>query len=552
MCGRQKYDPIIPKSKDWPVVRLNRQRRAFMQAVIDQSTKSLLVHHGEDEALHTLLSKTLAMEEARIQRKSWKADPPDEQYFWKRVATYLSGKGNLPLPTVLKKIIKRYAFEIAGRFYSSHYRLAQQAIAYTLARLLHPVKLSGLHTPTQIQQRLQNKIHITGNITQLRQLARVGTIIMVPTHFSHLDSMLIAWVLRTLGLPPFIYGAGLNLFNSRFFAYFMEKVGTYKVDRRKKNLPYLTTLKAYSSLALQWGCHSLFYPGGTRSRSGAIEQNLKLGLLGTAIEAQQRNYEKHGRGACKLFVVPVVFNYPFVLEAPWLIKGHLATNTQSSLDGAQEDYSQMYNMLKLAANFLTKDSHISVSIGQAMDLLGNVVDEKGNSYNSQGELVDSYNDFCHKGADATSSSREERYTRQLGQAIVKAYYQSSCVLASQLIAYAAFELLKKKHANLTWKELLQLPAEALIIPYATLEHTFAQLRAVILQLHQAGKVQVEEYLKEGNIATMVKHGLENVGIYHAKKPLFQNKAGDITTQDLSTLLYYHNRLTGYDLEKHVE
>jgi glycerol-3-phosphate O-acyltransferase len=67
---------------------------------------------------------------------------------------------------------------------------------------------------------------------------------------------------------------------------------------------------------LQWGCHSLFYPGGTRSRSGALEQQLKLGLLGTVFEAQQYNYQAQGRTARKIFVVPVVLSYHCVLEAP--------------------------------------------------------------------------------------------------------------------------------------------------------------------------------------------------------------------------------------------
>ena len=110
---------------------------------------------------------------------------------------------------------------------------------------------------------------------------------MVPTHFSNLDSVLIAWVIYELGLPPFIYGAGLNLFNIGIFAYFMNSVGAYKVDRRKKNAVYLETLKTYSTLSIQKGCHSLFFPGGTRSRSGKIENVLKMGLLGTAIEAQR-------------------------------------------------------------------------------------------------------------------------------------------------------------------------------------------------------------------------------------------------------------------------
>ena len=93
-------------------------------------------------------------------------------------------------------------------------------------------------------------------------------------------------------MPPFIYGAGLNLFNISIFAYFMNALGAYKVDRRKKNLMYLETLKTYSKEAIQFGCHSLFFPGGTRSRSGIIESRLKLGLLSTAIEAQRANFQQ--------------------------------------------------------------------------------------------------------------------------------------------------------------------------------------------------------------------------------------------------------------------
>jgi len=40
-------------------------------------------------------------------------------------------------------------------------------------------------------------------------------------------------------------------------------------------------------------------------------------------------------------------------------------------------------------------------------------------------------------------------------------------------------------------------------------------------------------------------------MYHAKRPLIKNKKGDISTQDLNLLFYYHNRLVGYNLEKYV-
>ena len=224
----------------------------------------------------------------------------------------------------MKDITRCYANEIAGGFNVWHYKLVQATASCTLSRLLSPVNPRRLRTLPQVRAKLQSQIPILGAINELRQLARLGTVVMVPTHCSHFDSILIGWVIETLGLQPFTYGAGLNLFNRQFFAYFMNKLGTYKVDRRKKDVAYLTTLKAYSSLSLHWKCNSLFYPGGTRSRTGALESSLKLGLLGTTIEAQQINYQVHGTNATKIFIVPVVFNYHFVLEAPFLMREYLA------------------------------------------------------------------------------------------------------------------------------------------------------------------------------------------------------------------------------------
>ncbi|MEL6152518.1 MAG: 1-acyl-sn-glycerol-3-phosphate acyltransferase [Bacteroidota bacterium] len=551
MHTTSRYAPILPDAKDWPVVQLNKHRRAFVQSVIDQSVQTLLDQYPSEAARWSLLEKTLDAERARIKRQPWRVDPADEQDFWQRVAVTVGGQRKIAPAIVLQRIVKRYAWEIAGRFRISHYRFVSRVATYTLARLLHPVKLVRPRLRSQLQDKLTATIPIVGAVDQLRQLARQGTIVMVPTHFSHLDSLLVGWVINTLGLPPFIYGAGLNLYNSKFFAYFLDKIGTFKIDRRKKNLPYLTTLKAYSSLAIQQGCHSLFYPGGTRSRSGAIEQKLKLGLLETAIDAQRCNYQTHGPAGRKIFVVPIVFNYAFVPEALTLIQEHLAAQGQSLPKDEASAQSQLYDTFKLAATFLTKGSNITVSIGTPMDLLGNPVDEKGDSHGPQGEYIDFYTQFRQGASPAEGQLKDEQYTKQLGEAILKAYHKANCVLTSHLVAFVAFALIQKKNATLAWDALIERPADSLLIPYADFERNFGQLRAVLLQRASLGEVQVEQSLQAGDLAGAIQYGLDNLGIYHTKRPLVRNSAGDFTTQDLRTLLYYHNRLTGYDLEEHL-
>mgnify|MGYP005846168797 CR=1 FL=1 len=551
MHWQPQYNPILPQAKDWPVVKMHQARAAFLQAVSDKVVQDLLALQPDHMALRQELIRSLASEQKRLQKKPWKVDAPDENIFWTQVLDDLA-QAKQDLPVILKKIVWRYASEIAGGFSPWHYRLAQSTASYTLNRLLNPMKPRRLLSLSRIQAKLQEQIHLLGAVQELRQLAQQGTIVMVPTHCSHFDSVLIWWVIHMLGLPPFIYGAGLNLFNRQFFAYFMNKLGTYKVDRRRKNMAYLATLKAYSTLGLHWGCHSLFYPGGTRSRSGALESSLKLGLLGTALEAQQMNYQLYGPRAPKIFVVPVVFNYHFVLEAPLLIRSYLAGQGENTAMQSATTYTQPYKVLKFLKNFATKSSSITVSIGQPLDVLGHEVDATGSSYTAQGARIDTYAYFCGQERQTKPALPTKEYTRQLGQAIVKSYHQYNCVISSHLVAFIGFILLRKQHADLANEAFFQLPIQALILPYAHMERAFAQVRAAALELQARHQIQVAANLQQGSIAGMIIHGLTNLGIYHAQKPLLRNRAGDITTQDLYTLFYYHNRLTGYGFEKYLE
>src|SRR5690606_24539015 len=116
-----------------------------------------------------------------------------------------------------------------------------------------------------------------------------------------------------VGIPAFSYGAGLNLYNFGPAAYFMNRLGAYRVDRRKKNPIYLETLKALSTQSIKNQVNNLFFPGGTRSRSGASEEQLKLGLLNTIVEAQ-RDICLEGRNQ-NIYIIPLILDYHFVLEA---------------------------------------------------------------------------------------------------------------------------------------------------------------------------------------------------------------------------------------------
>ncbi len=549
------YKPILDGIPDWPVYQLSKNRKEFIAEVTEKSISRIKELRPQLKQLVDDLQATVYREQNRIKRNRWRVDPKDDPKFWATIKNELVDLSNkkeeevsAAVDAILYKIVHRYASEIAGNFKASSYRLAREVIKFGFLRLLNGTRIKKFGAFFRNRYTLRDKIHIVGKVKMIRKLAKQGTVVMVPTHFSNLDSILIGWVIHSMGLPAFIYGAGLNLFNIKIIAYFMNSLGAYKVDRRKKNLPYLETLKMYSNLAIQKGAHSLFFPGGTRSRSGLIEKQLKLGLLSTAIEAQRSLYMTEGEPK-KIFVVPVTLNYHCVLEAPEMIEDYLQVKGQDRYFPEQDKYGS-FQLIKFLFKFFTNPSSISVSIGPGLDVMGNYVDENGNSLDAQGRIINTRDYFISNGDINVDRQREDEYTRMLSQRIVTEYHKINRVFASHLVAFIAFEIWQKKHPSLDLFSLLRIPEEDLEIDYAEFKEVFKRVRKQIFLMKEQGKINFATHLK-GKSDGAIQRGLENVGVFHLNRPLLKNKKGNIITKDLSLLYYYHNRLVGYDLEQFI-
>lgn len=551
--NKVKYSEIISKTKEWPIYQLSQNRDEFIGEVVNESFENFLeVRKGK--SLREELETTVYREKLRMKTNPWRVDPKDEREFWTGIQNKLlnsegADDSEEQEKKILRDIIHRYSSEIAGNFRKSYYKFAKTFVTFGFARLLNAARVKGFLSLFSRQLDLDDKISIVGESEHIRQLAQKGTVVMVPTHFSNLDSILIGWVLQFLGLPAFIYGAGLNLFNIKILAYFMNSLGAYKVDRRKKNPVYLEALRAYSTLAIKRGCHSLFFPGGTRSRSGHIEKALKLGLLGTTIEAQRMLYQEQKSENNKIFIVPTVINYQFTLEAPALIREHLKRTGQERYYEENDEFSTSYKIASFLFKFFTKGSNISVSVGKGMDILGNYVDDEGNSYDKNGNPINPRDYFVSDGKVTVDKQREQTYVRILAKRIVEEYHIYNRVFASHLVAYTSFKMLERQNPKLDLYHVLRLPDEDLELDYEAFKANFKQLRKQIIKLERKGKVGTTDHLKH-KADEAIKEGLKNVGMYHARRPVIHRK-DKIVVQDPNTLYYYHNRLDGYGLEKHI-
>ncbi|MCB0659146.1 MAG: hypothetical protein KDC57_23555, partial [Saprospiraceae bacterium] len=56
----------------------------------------------------------------------------------------------------------------------------------------------------------------------------------------------------------------------------------------------------------------------------------------------------------------------------------------------------------------------------------------------------------------------------------------------------------------------------------------------------------------GTVEELIDDGIRNLGIFHAKKPILINNQDQLVSEDFKLLFYYHNRLTGYELELEID
>lgn len=546
------FPQLVPNIREWPIHKVYEDREDLIQTVDRLTVQHILDKHGD--RIGDLISRVSYLELIRLKENPWKVDPPNEPQFWKKVRAEVTAHESLQAPErlkanteVLRRIVHRYTTEICGNFKESTFLFARRFLTMFFRRMLNAA--AGKNIFSQ-RHKLHERLRIHGNVELLREIFNKGTVVILPTHQSNLDSVLVGYALdAVVGLPAFTYGAGLNLFESEIFAYYMSRLGAYKVDRRKKNPVYLDSLKFMSQVMLERGTNSLFFPGGTRSRSGALERELKLGLLSSLIAAQRAMYE--GDHPRKIIVVPLIIGYHCVLEAQPLINGYLKTTGEEKYVSTGKRFIPLRNLLGFAWKFFAKSSEIHLSFGEPMDILGYRLDQDCRSIDERGQEVNLAEFFSLHGEIQANRQRESVYTRKLADQIVANYERYYVVLTSHLVAYAAFEILRRMHGNMDLYALLRLPEELLRIPMPLYREVLESMAGKLREMESAGEIKLQEEVRTGQVDEIIRHGIRNLGAFHAIKPLKETGDGMLMARHPKLVFYYHNRLTGFGLDEKI-
>ncbi|MEK6706834.1 MAG: 1-acyl-sn-glycerol-3-phosphate acyltransferase [Bdellovibrionota bacterium] len=536
---------------DGPLLRFEKNRNAMLSDVVERTVHDFIGGSNIDlligEALYSERFRMKRVKPGFFMRNRRKLD----EQLWGYVQGLIRNTGEIDRKALLDRILWHYAGEVGGHFNPRIYRFACSAVPWGFSWLLNAASVRRF-LPWGMTQSLQSRLNIVGEVPLLQKLAGHGTILLVPTHQSNIDSVLIGYVIYLMSLPPFAYGAGLNLFSNPALSFFMSNLGAYTVDRQKTNALYKQFLKNYSTKILMDGIHSVFFPGGGRSRSGAIESRIKLGLLGTGIEAQTENLIKDKEKA-RVFIVPMVTSYHFVLEASSLIEDHLAEAGKHRYIITDDESWQPRKVLSFFWKLFSSQSSITVRIGKPLDVFGNFVDEEGRSQGPNGTVVDPVHWLTTCGELRKESQRDQEYTRILAAKLVQRFYRENTVLSSHLVAFSFFEALRKKYPDLDLYRFLRLSLEQRSLPYAEFLKSAGQYYDQVSVLVDRGELYLSEDLRrlaKLSTDTWVQDGIRQLGCLHEAR-VIRVADGTLWTEDMNLLYYYRNRLSGYGLSFHA-
>ncbi|MEZ9161127.1 glycerol-3-phosphate 1-O-acyltransferase PlsB [Vibrio lentus] len=155
--------------------------------------------------------------------------------------------------------------------------------------------------------KLYQGLHIS-NASTVRKLAQDGhEIVYVPCHRSHMDYLLLSYVLYHEGMVPPHIAAGINL---NFFPAgpIFRHGGAFFIRRSfKGNKLYSTIFREYLAELFAKGYSVEYFSEGGRSRTGRLLQ-AKTGMLAMTIQAMLRGMNR------PVTLVPVYIGYEHVME----------------------------------------------------------------------------------------------------------------------------------------------------------------------------------------------------------------------------------------------
>lgn len=230
----------------------------------------------------------------------------------------------------------------------------------------------------QILQRILasfwNKFYSGINInfsSPLKQLALTHELVYVPCHRSHIDYLLLSYVIHHEGLAIPYIAAGKNL-NMPFIGPVLRNAGAFFIRRSfKGNELYSTVMFEYLASQISSGMPIEYFIEGGRSRTGRLLQP-KPGMLAMTIRAFLKYQHR------PMAFIPVYIGYEKMIES----KSYLA-----ELKGDDKKSETLFSSIRSISNIRGFYGQVTTNFGQPV-LLNDILDEQNPNWKSH-----EYNDL---------------------------------------------------------------------------------------------------------------------------------------------------------------
>ena len=527
--------PYEPGPDDPAIFHFNAERPKIVREVADRVHAA---HSGDHDSLEYALHECAYHEAERLRRQR-DEEARESLSFWRGLMRRVARMSDDDKRRTLRNITGRMAEDVAGNFDPRVYKVSENVVPRLITAVMHPGSLPrGLVSP---HEPIRDLLTTQGPFEKLKRLARKGALVYVPTHSSNLDSIVLGYALQIHGLPPAVYGAGKNLFTNPIISFFMHNLGAYRVDRRIKAQLYKEVLKTYSTVMIEQGYHSLFFPGGTRSRSGLIDPKLKLGLAGTAIEAFSRNAVN---GVDRpVWFVPTTINYALTLEAETLIADHLRAEGKARYIIADDEFSRLDRWIAFFRKLTTLTSACILRFGEPIDPFGNDVDDEGRSLTPQGRAIDARTYVSRRGQPTLDAARDRAYTQDLGEVLTQRFRRETVIMSTQLVAHVLFRRLVRATPGLDVFTRVRHRGDV-SMARDELVREVGEARDGLVRLEEQGEVHVSPLIRREPAEHVVDRALSAFKGYHDHIAALDVGA-EVTAEDPTLLLYYQNRMVAF-------
>ena len=213
--------------------------------------------------------------------------------------------------------------------------------------------------------RIYNGIAIN-NIQVVKDVAQDNAVVYVPCHRSHIDYLLLSYVLYKNGLMPPHIAAGINL-NMPIVGPILRRGGAFFMRRSFKDNPlYATVFNEYLHVMFSRGYSVEYFVEGGRSRTGRMLQP-RPGMLSMTVRSFLRDHRK------PIVFVPVYIGYEKVMEG----RSYLG-----ELRGKKKQKESVLGLAKTVRKLSNSFGRVAVNFGEAIPL-SQVLDDVHDSWRQE-------------------------------------------------------------------------------------------------------------------------------------------------------------------------